>query len=99
MFEPIQGEAGVKVPDEGYLTGVRELCTKYNVSQLTEWTKYYENNLVNEQNLKQSKQDKQDIAYFYTVLSLLGAQCTYVSHFRWALIEVLKNSAKDRYLL
>ena len=24
---------------------------------------------------------------------------TYVSHFRWALIEMLKNSAKDRYLL
>ena len=32
MAEPIQGEAGVFVPDEGYLTGVRELCTKYNVS-------------------------------------------------------------------
>ncbi|PKK36277.1 ornithine--oxo-acid transaminase [Siphonobacter sp. SORGH_AS_0500] len=31
MVEPIQGEAGVVVPDEGYLTGVRELCTKYNV--------------------------------------------------------------------
>lgn len=31
MFEPIQGEAGVLVPDHGYLTGIRELCTKYNV--------------------------------------------------------------------
>ena len=31
MVEPIQGEAGVVVPDEGYLKGVRELCTKYNV--------------------------------------------------------------------
>ena len=31
MVEPIQGEAGVIVPDEGYLTGVRRLCTKYNV--------------------------------------------------------------------
>jgi len=31
MVEPIQGEAGVFVPDEGYLKGVRELCTKYNV--------------------------------------------------------------------
>lgn len=31
MVEPIQGEAGVVVPHEGYLTGVRELCTKYNV--------------------------------------------------------------------
>merc|ERR1712025_544493 len=31
MVEPIQGEAGVVVPDPGYLAGVRELCTKYNV--------------------------------------------------------------------
>ena len=31
MVEPIQGEAGVIVPDEGYLAGVRQLCTKYNV--------------------------------------------------------------------
>lgn len=31
MFEPIQGEAGVFVPDEGYIPGVRKLCTKYNV--------------------------------------------------------------------
>lgn len=31
MVEPIQGEAGVVVPDAGYLKGVRELCTKYNV--------------------------------------------------------------------
>ena len=31
MVEPIQGEAGVVVPDEGYLAGVRALCTKYNV--------------------------------------------------------------------
>ena len=31
MVEPIQGEAGVVVPDEGYLKGVRDLCTKYNV--------------------------------------------------------------------
>ncbi|RDB05652.1 ornithine--oxo-acid transaminase [Runella aurantiaca] len=31
MVEPIQGEAGVVVPDEGYLRGVRELCTKYNI--------------------------------------------------------------------
>ena len=31
MLEPIQGEAGVVVPDEGYLRGVRALCTKYNV--------------------------------------------------------------------
>ncbi len=31
MVEPIQGEAGVVVPDDGYLAGVRELCTKHNV--------------------------------------------------------------------
>lgn len=31
MVEPIQGEAGVVVPDTGYLKKVRELCTKYNV--------------------------------------------------------------------
>ncbi|KAG9267541.1 ornithine aminotransferase, mitochondrial [Astyanax mexicanus] len=31
MVEPIQGEAGVMVPDPGYLTKVRELCTKHNV--------------------------------------------------------------------
>lgn len=30
MVEPIQGEAGVVVPDDGYLTEVRRLCTKYN---------------------------------------------------------------------
>uniref|UniRef100_A0A668AP17 Ornithine aminotransferase n=1 Tax=Myripristis murdjan TaxID=586833 RepID=A0A668AP17_9TELE len=31
MVEPIQGEAGVVVPDHGYLTKIRELCTKHNV--------------------------------------------------------------------
>ena len=31
MVEPIQGEAGVIVPSDGYLSGVRKLCTKYNV--------------------------------------------------------------------
>lgn len=31
MVEPIQGEAGVVVPDEGYLEGVKKLCSKYNV--------------------------------------------------------------------
>ncbi|MCM5528511.1 ornithine--oxo-acid transaminase [Parasegetibacter sp. NRK P23] len=31
MVEPIQGEAGVVVPDEGYLKGVRALCDQYNV--------------------------------------------------------------------
>lgn len=31
MVEPIQGEAGVIVPNEDYLAGVRALCSKYNV--------------------------------------------------------------------
>lgn len=35
MVEPIQGEAGVIVPDPGYLTKVRELCTKHNASNTT----------------------------------------------------------------
>jgi ornithine--oxo-acid transaminase len=29
--EPIQGEAGVIVPDQGYLAGIRRLCDQYNV--------------------------------------------------------------------
>lgn len=36
MFEPIQGEAGVVVPHEGYLTKVREICTKYNVLMIAD---------------------------------------------------------------
>jgi ornithine--oxo-acid transaminase len=31
MVEPIQGEAGVVIPDDGYLKAVRDLCNKYNV--------------------------------------------------------------------
>jgi len=31
LFEPIQGEAGVNVPPEGFIKKVREICTKYNV--------------------------------------------------------------------
>lgn len=31
MAEPIQGEAGVVVPEEGYLQKVKALCTKHNV--------------------------------------------------------------------
>ena len=31
MVEPIQGEAGVVIPTDGYLKGVRALCDKYNV--------------------------------------------------------------------
>ncbi|TMU55977.1 ornithine--oxo-acid transaminase [Flagellimonas algicola] len=31
LVEPIQGEAGVYVPSEGYLTAARELCEQHNV--------------------------------------------------------------------
>lgn len=31
LFEPVQGEAGVIVPDAGYYKGIRELCNEYNV--------------------------------------------------------------------
>lgn len=31
LAEPIQGEAGVYVPDEGFLKGASELCKKYHV--------------------------------------------------------------------
>ena len=31
MVEPIQGEAGVCVPRDGYLADVQRVCTKHNV--------------------------------------------------------------------
>src|SRR4028119_471711 len=31
MVEPIQGEAGVVLPDDGYLKGVKDLCDEYNI--------------------------------------------------------------------
>jgi len=31
LVEPIQGEAGVYVPSEGYMSGAKALCEKYNV--------------------------------------------------------------------
>jgi len=31
MVEPIQGEAGVMVPDDGYMSSVKKLCEKHNV--------------------------------------------------------------------
>ncbi len=31
LFEPIQGEAGVLVPDDGYYKGIRTLCDEYKV--------------------------------------------------------------------
>ena len=36
MFEPIQGEAGVVVPDNGYLKQVRTLCSQYNVLMIAD---------------------------------------------------------------
>lgn len=36
LLEPMQGEAGVVVPDDGYLAKVRELCTKNNVLWLND---------------------------------------------------------------
>jgi ornithine--oxo-acid transaminase len=36
MFEPIQGEAGVVVPQQGYIAAIRNLCTKYNVLMIAD---------------------------------------------------------------
>lgn len=36
LFEPIQGEAGVKLPPDGYLKAVRELCSRYNVLMIAD---------------------------------------------------------------
>jgi ornithine--oxo-acid transaminase len=36
MFEPIQGEAGVVVPDAGYLTQVRALCSQRRVLMIAD---------------------------------------------------------------
>ncbi|MFM7358689.1 MAG: ornithine--oxo-acid transaminase [Sediminibacterium sp.] len=36
MFEPIQGEAGVVIPDEGYIHGVRSLCDKHRVLMIAD---------------------------------------------------------------
>ena len=36
LVEPIQGEAGVNVPDSDYLKDVRALCTKYNVLMIAD---------------------------------------------------------------
>ena len=33
IVEPIQGENGVVVPTDGYLKGVREICSRNNVSE------------------------------------------------------------------
>lgn len=31
MVEPIQGESGINVPSDGYLKGVRAICSRYNI--------------------------------------------------------------------
>tara|TARA_Y100000816_G_scaffold8416_1_gene5425 strand:- start:319 stop:1515 length:1197 start_codon:yes stop_codon:yes gene_type:complete len=36
MLEPIQGEGGIIIPDNGYLRKVRELCNKYNVLMIAD---------------------------------------------------------------
>jgi ornithine--oxo-acid transaminase len=36
MVEPVQGEAGVVLPDPGYLQGVRQLCTRYQVLMIAD---------------------------------------------------------------
>lgn len=34
IIEPIQGEAGVQIPPEGYLKAVRDICDKYGVAMI-----------------------------------------------------------------
>ncbi|MDR0851239.1 MAG: putrescine aminotransferase [Clostridiales Family XIII bacterium] len=36
IIEPIQGEAGVVIPPDGYLTAVRQICDKYNVAMIVD---------------------------------------------------------------
>ena len=36
LVEPIQGEAGIIVPPEGYLAKVREICTRHNVLMMAD---------------------------------------------------------------
>jgi len=36
MLEPIQGEAGINVPDADYLTKVREICTERNILMIVD---------------------------------------------------------------
>lgn len=36
MFEPIQGEAGVNLPTDGYLKGVRDICSKHRVLMIAD---------------------------------------------------------------
>jgi len=36
FVEPIQGEGGIVMPEDGYLKAVRALCTQYNVLMVTD---------------------------------------------------------------
>jgi ornithine--oxo-acid transaminase len=36
LVEPIQGEAGIIVPPEGYLRQVRQICTDHNIAMITD---------------------------------------------------------------
>jgi ornithine--oxo-acid transaminase len=36
MFEPIQGEAGIKVPHDGYLTAIRKLCDEHKILMIAD---------------------------------------------------------------
>jgi len=36
IFEPIQGEAGVYLPDDGYLQAVRKICTENNILMIAD---------------------------------------------------------------
>lgn len=45
-MEPIQGEAGVIVPQPGYLKKVRELCTKYNVLWIADEVYFHFNQIL-----------------------------------------------------
>ena len=36
MIEPIQGEAGIIIPDDGYLKKVKQLCEQYNVLMIAD---------------------------------------------------------------
>lgn len=36
MFEPIQGEAGVLLPPNGFLRGLREVCSRHNVLMIAD---------------------------------------------------------------
>lgn len=36
LFEPIQGEAGVIIPPDGYLKAVRDLCSRHNILMIAD---------------------------------------------------------------